>query len=205
VYRLILFLSTDILSFPFPVVFSHFITFPSDVMYSIYARTFVYIQKIIWVWLWIWGSRERSQRSTPHPHTHKHFSVATANQANLLLGRFAVTYTRADPSSTRYKGQAWDNWRPRLTYWSLSFLGWSHWEIKRSSAITQAIDHSASGPCSILDRGRFYNHWRSHSHTLDADSKCKKKSYSCNRPRRPIGLWDIVDPTLFRQSAHRWR
>jgi hypothetical protein len=28
------------------------------------------------------------------------------------------------------------------------------------------------------------------------------KSYSVNRPWRPIGLWDVKDPTLFIQSAH---
>jgi hypothetical protein len=33
----------------------------------------------------------------------------------------------------------------------------------------------------------------------------KSKSYLRNRPWRPIGLWDVKDPTLSRQSAHRWR
>jgi hypothetical protein len=32
-----------------------------------------------------------------------------------------------------------------------------------------------------------------------------KQSYSCKRPWRPIGSWDVKDPTLSRQSAHRWR
>jgi hypothetical protein len=32
-----------------------------------------------------------------------------------------------------------------------------------------------------------------------------KVKLSRNRPWRPIGLWDIEDPTLSRQSAHRWR
>jgi hypothetical protein len=32
-----------------------------------------------------------------------------------------------------------------------------------------------------------------------------KASYPCNRPWRPIGLWDVEGPTLSRQSAHRWR
>jgi hypothetical protein len=27
----------------------------------------------------------------------------------------------------------------------------------------------------------------------------------CNRPWRPIGLWDVEAPTFPRQSAHRWR
>jgi hypothetical protein len=31
------------------------------------------------------------------------------------------------------------------------------------------------------------------------------KSYSSNKPLRPTSLWDIEDPTLSRQSAHRWR
>jgi hypothetical protein len=32
-----------------------------------------------------------------------------------------------------------------------------------------------------------------------------QKSYPRNRPWRPTGLRDVKDPTLFRQSAHRWR
>jgi hypothetical protein len=35
--------------------------------------------------------------------------------------------------------------------------------------------------------------------------KEKKKSYPCNRPWRPIGLWDVEDPTFSRQSVHRLR
>jgi hypothetical protein len=31
-----------------------------------------------------------------------------------------------------------------------------------------------------------------------------KKTYSCNRPWRPIRLWDIQVLTLPKQSAHRW-
>jgi hypothetical protein len=31
-----------------------------------------------------------------------------------------------------------------------------------------------------------------------------KQSYLFNRVWRPIGLWDDKDPTLSRQSAHRW-
>jgi hypothetical protein len=30
-------------------------------------------------------------------------------------------------------------------------------------------------------------------------------SHPCNRPWRPIGLWDVEAPTFSRQSAHRWR
>jgi hypothetical protein len=32
-----------------------------------------------------------------------------------------------------------------------------------------------------------------------------RKSSSCNRPWRPIGLWDVEAPTFSRQSAHRWQ
>jgi hypothetical protein len=35
--------------------------------------------------------------------------------------------------------------------------------------------------------------------------KCKKDSHSCNRPWRPIGLWDVESPTFPIKSAHRWR
>jgi hypothetical protein len=40
------------------------------------------------------------------------------------------------------------------------------------------------------------------------DVKAKKKKtvkLSRNRPWRPIGLEDVEDPTLTRQSPHRWR
>jgi hypothetical protein len=38
------------------------------------------------------------------------------------------------------------------------------------------------------------------------ESKVKKKiKLSRNRPWRPIGLRDVKDPTLSRQSAYRWR
>jgi hypothetical protein len=30
-------------------------------------------------------------------------------------------------------------------------------------------------------------------------------NYPRNRPWRPIGLWDVEDPTFSRQSIHRWR
>jgi hypothetical protein len=30
----------------------------------------------------------------------------------------------------------------------------------------------------------------------------KKKKYPHNTPWRPIGLWDVKDPTLSRQLAH---
>jgi hypothetical protein len=33
----------------------------------------------------------------------------------------------------------------------------------------------------------------------------KVKLYPCNRPCRPIGLWDIEAPIFSVQSAHRWR
>jgi hypothetical protein len=33
----------------------------------------------------------------------------------------------------------------------------------------------------------------------------KGQCYPCNRPWRPIGLWDVEAPTYSRQSAHRWR
>jgi hypothetical protein len=33
----------------------------------------------------------------------------------------------------------------------------------------------------------------------------KMKSYPCNRPRTPIGFWDVEDPTFSRQLAQRWR
>jgi hypothetical protein len=33
----------------------------------------------------------------------------------------------------------------------------------------------------------------------------QRRSYPCDRPWRPIGVWDLRVPTFSRQSAHRWR
>jgi hypothetical protein len=33
----------------------------------------------------------------------------------------------------------------------------------------------------------------------------KRQSYPCNRPWRPIGMWEVEAPTFFRESVHRWR
>jgi hypothetical protein len=35
--------------------------------------------------------------------------------------------------------------------------------------------------------------------------KCKLATYPRNRPLRPTGFVDVEDPTLYTQSAHRWR
>jgi hypothetical protein len=32
----------------------------------------------------------------------------------------------------------------------------------------------------------------------------KRWSHPCNKPWRPIGLWDVKAPTVFRQLAHKW-
>jgi hypothetical protein len=40
---------------------------------------------------------------------------------------------------------------------------------------------------------------------IDTIKKNSKVKLSRNRPWRPIGLQDVKDPTLSRQSAHRWR
>jgi hypothetical protein len=47
--------------------------------------------------------------------------------------------------------------------------------------------------------------WEGPRVDLDAVVKIKKVKYPCNRPWRPIGLWDVEDPTFSRQSVHSWR
>jgi hypothetical protein len=45
-----------------------------------------------------------------------------------------------------------------------------------------------------------------HNYTLSVyEPTSLHKSYPCNRPWRPIGLWDVEGLTLSRQSAQRWR
>jgi hypothetical protein len=44
--------------------------------------------------------------------------------------------------------------------------------------------------------------WEVHIARMGYTRRSKQKSYPCNRPWRPIGLWDVKNPTLSRQSAH---
>jgi MoaA/NifB/PqqE/SkfB family radical SAM enzyme len=48
-------------------------------------------------------------------------------------------------------------------------------------------------------------YWGSHSSASISPRKFWDKSYPCNRPWRPIKLWDVEAPTFFNQSAHRSR
>jgi hypothetical protein len=45
---------------------------------------------------------------------------------------------------------------------------------------------------------------KQHMYTVTKGKK-KKVNNPCNRPWRPIRLWDVEAPTFSRQSAHRWR
>jgi hypothetical protein len=39
----------------------------------------------------------------------------------------------------------------------------------------------------------------------DKGKKKRKATLLRNRAWRPVRLWDVEDPTLSRQSTHRWR
>jgi hypothetical protein len=43
------------------------------------------------------------------------------------------------------------------------------------------------------------------AHNLFCTNMVICSSYPHNRSWRHIGLWDVKDPTLFRQSVYRWR
>jgi hypothetical protein len=62
---------------------------------------------------------------------------------------------------------------------------------------------------SALRYGRFTLGERSHSTEWAQEPAWTLQylyiSYPCNRPWRPVGLWDVEAPTFSRQSAHRWR
>jgi hypothetical protein len=77
-----------------------------------------------------------------------------------------------------------------------TFRGFPHFiQIKRQSFIAWPLPSA-----SVLVH---YSQLSYHL-TLCTIDKSKVK-LSRNRPWRPIGLWDVKDPTLSRQSAHRWR
>jgi hypothetical protein len=53
-----------------------------------------------------------------------------------------------------------------------------------------------------MSKGNLTGVQENNGHALMLYKKKVKKSYPCNRPWRPVGLWDVKNPTLSRQSAH---
>jgi hypothetical protein len=50
------------------------------------------------------------------------------------------------------------------------------------------------------------NAWKCHGKRRVCEVHNKKSDCNaCNRPWRPIGMWNIQAPTFSRQSTHRWR
>jgi hypothetical protein len=72
---------------------------------------------------------------------------------------------------------------------------------------------SPMSPCLGVERlglqdqefAEFYRHSPMCDHGLFLKSLNKIKTNRCNRPWRPVGLWDVEDPTMSTQSAHRGR
>jgi hypothetical protein len=69
------------------------------------------------------------------------------------------------------------------------------------------VSHSS---LSILEAGYIVTCEREALHNYISVSHrymntAKRESYSCNRPRMPIGLWDLKASTFSRQLAHRWQ
>jgi hypothetical protein len=69
----------------------------------------------------------------------------------------------------------------------------------RRTLRTVQLAARAGSDCSVLWPGRPLSHC---TVTSAAGESNVKQSYRCNRPCRPVGLWDVKDPTLSRQSAH---
>jgi hypothetical protein len=67
------------------------------------------------------------------------------------------------------------------------------------------ISRSMSTKLWLSMRWRPYVSTRHATEYVSSTKLKKKQSYPCNRPWRPIGLWDVEAPTSSRQSAHTWR
>jgi hypothetical protein len=61
--------------------------------------------------------------------------------------------------------------------------------------------------CSISVKGEWWSNCMcvGSPETLSWGNRKKILNYPCNRPWRPIGLWDVEAPTFSKQSALRWR
>jgi hypothetical protein len=84
--------------------------------------------------------------------------------------------------------------------WVASELGRTLWR-REKSFIPAANSTLAAQPARVL-KGI---DWLPINILYDLKLLLMMKSYPRNRPWRPIGLWNVGDPTLSRQSAHRWR
>jgi hypothetical protein len=79
-----------------------------------------------------------------------------------------------------------------------TFLTWRALEITRKLS-KSTVMHCHTTILWLYVLGRLFLH---ENYILSNKEQVEKKSYPCNRPWRPIGLWDVKDPTLSRQSAH---
>jgi hypothetical protein len=63
----------------------------------------------------------------------------------------------------------------------------------------------------LTTMGRMRGHTHTESNVISqayfifSKEERRLKNYSCNRPWRPAGLWDVEASTFSRKSAHRWR
>jgi hypothetical protein len=74
-----------------------------------------------------------------------------------------------------------------------------------STELEQQTWRSGQLPCDVLAVAKCLSHhlslfWKHFKNVIIIFFKCR-----CNRPWRPIGLWEVEAPTSSRQSTHRWR
>jgi hypothetical protein len=97
--------------------------------------------------------------------------------------------------------------RPTYRTRALSKYVWiSHRHMNISAKIKEELPGRTA--LILLTRHGPHRKWcASNSYILRIYSLRSKKgkSYPCNKPWRPIGLWDVEASTFSRQSAHRWR
>jgi hypothetical protein len=121
-------------------------------------------------------------------------SVSNRNEYQKQKNIFSGSRARLVPSGAlpdSFPGRHREQWAQEVTLTTQFHLlsRWSYTSTPRYAFTIWSSFNWAEAPFTL---------------SLLSELKSKRKVSKAN-PWRPIGLWDVKDPTLSRQSAHRWR
>jgi hypothetical protein len=161
------------------------------------------------VWLWPGAGEWLLQRAVPvatySSHVFTDYAIWNREQDNWTTNRPNVTVLSAEDTTnteeSRTSQRSRHNRRAAIVI-VMPFVGFDVF-----TELTRAR-YTGWPRVRLLTNARSSLHLhgvQTGSGALTASQSKDKNCIPCNRPCRPIRLWDVKDPTLYRHSTHRWR